>query len=242
MHKQEWAIDIEYDMRTDANGKDPDLTSITLKRYHQILWGKLLPNGDKLELQETSHTRYLMGMTSTKSIPLSSDTICNTYSKRKRMQGIIQPHASKIQSFKRLTYTIGGFIVFPGKKSMGKNTINQERGWIKTIDDRFDLTLECIRLYFLGKSSPLSSVCERYEEFFRLFCDFRGYTEFFLLQDLVDVDDLAIKFFLPFNSQWERPGLPKSSNEYLEFMQNVEGFLRLRNQRIVNVLSQKSEQ
>ena len=48
----------------------------------------------------------------------------------------------------------------------------------------FDLTLECIRLFYENKESPLSFVFQRYIEFFNLFCDFKGYVDFFLLQDL----------------------------------------------------------
>jgi hypothetical protein len=36
-------IDIEYDLRSDANGGDPDSTSPTLRQYHKILWSKPLP-------------------------------------------------------------------------------------------------------------------------------------------------------------------------------------------------------
>ena len=38
-------IDITFDMRTDANGGDPDTTSPTLRRYHKLLWSRPLPNG-----------------------------------------------------------------------------------------------------------------------------------------------------------------------------------------------------
>ena len=39
------AIDTAFDFRTDANGKDPDSHSLTLRRYHRLLWSKPLPNG-----------------------------------------------------------------------------------------------------------------------------------------------------------------------------------------------------
>ena len=38
-------IDANFDMRSDANGRDPDESSKTLRRYHQLLWSKPLPNG-----------------------------------------------------------------------------------------------------------------------------------------------------------------------------------------------------
>ena len=33
-------IDVWFDCRRDANGKDPDQHSLTLKRYHAKLWTK----------------------------------------------------------------------------------------------------------------------------------------------------------------------------------------------------------
>jgi hypothetical protein len=46
-----------------------------------------------------------------------------------------------------ISYTIGGMMVFPGNAIDGKWTINQARGCLRKISDRFDLTLECIRRY-----------------------------------------------------------------------------------------------
>ena len=43
------AIDITSDFRTDSNGKDPDLASPTLRRYHRLLWSKPLPTGSLVE-------------------------------------------------------------------------------------------------------------------------------------------------------------------------------------------------
>ena len=54
----------------------------------------------------------------------------------------------------------------------------------------------------------------RYVDFFELFVDFRGYTNFFLLQDLVMDDHTAVRFFTPlcgfhrFSSAGEPRGLP----------------------------------
>ena len=44
-------IDITFDFRSDARGKDPDAYSPTLNAYHRILWSKELPNGEVMELQ-----------------------------------------------------------------------------------------------------------------------------------------------------------------------------------------------
>ena len=42
-------IDINFDVYSDTpKGKDPDSYSLTLKKYHQIIWSKPLPNNKKL--------------------------------------------------------------------------------------------------------------------------------------------------------------------------------------------------
>lgn len=58
--------------------------------------------------------------------------------------------------------TIGGYIVFPNQlaqqRPVGSNatvrrwSLNQARGMERRISDRFDLTLETIRLFYAGRS------------------------------------------------------------------------------------------
>ena len=48
-------------------------------------------------------------------------------------------------------------MVFPGNRIQGKWTVNQARGCLKKISDRFDLTVECIRRHYARQSSPLSA-------------------------------------------------------------------------------------
>ena len=44
-------IDITFDFRSDTPpGLDPDAFSPTLRKYHQLLWSKPLPNGAPFEL------------------------------------------------------------------------------------------------------------------------------------------------------------------------------------------------
>jgi hypothetical protein len=50
-------IDITFDFYTDSNGKDPDVHSPTLKKYHKILWSKLLPNGKMFDLRDDKAKR-----------------------------------------------------------------------------------------------------------------------------------------------------------------------------------------
>jgi hypothetical protein len=44
-------IDTNFDFHADSNGRDPDVFSLTLKKYHKILWSKPLPNGKLFNLQ-----------------------------------------------------------------------------------------------------------------------------------------------------------------------------------------------
>ena len=122
-------------------------------------------------------------------------------------------------------------MVFPANGGPGLRTINQDRGVNKLINDRVDLTLECVRLAYAGMESPLGPTIRRYWDFFSLFGDFRGYCEFFLLQDLVSDDFSQVRFFLPFEGFTPDP-LPKCVAEYRTYMAADIAFLKSRNARI----------
>ena len=125
------------------------------------------------------------------------------------------------------------FILFPANRIDKKLTINGARGFSRKIADRIDLTLECIRCFYLKLDSPLTEVLKRYAEFFSLFENFKGYVDFFLLQDLVSDDYMEIKFCHPFDGFEFSPN-PTSMMEYLEFKKNMLNFINGRNQRILN--------
>jgi hypothetical protein len=112
----------------------------------------------------------------------------------------------------------------------GNHTINQARGINKFIDDRFDLTLECIRLFYLGEKSPLYETLLRYKNVFDLFNYFVGYTGFFFFQDLID-NEQKIKFYLPFDNFKTLPVF-SSIDDYLVYKKAVMGFIRSRSKRI----------
>ena len=210
MHK----IDVNFDMRTDSQGLDPDASSPTLKAYHKILWSKDLPNGDDFTL--TDQKGYLLAKTSLGYIDLGSDAITHSYGewKRNHMKELIeQVGVDEIERFRRIGATIGGYTLFPKNKIAGTMTINGARGCNRYINDRFDLTLECIRRHYEGKDSPLENALSAYANFFLLFVDFRGYVDFFMLNDLVCPNYQTINFFLPFDGFTKNP-LPKNIIEY----------------------------
>ncbi|MCZ8283144.1 MAG: hypothetical protein O9286_13005 [Aquidulcibacter sp.] len=167
-------IDISFDFRTDAGGKDPDTYSPTLRRYHKLLWSKELPTGHHFQLDDTRPKKYLHHESGLGEFQLASDSVIPTFTRWKSMQHIIREFPEEDnEGFRYIGYTIGGMMIFPGNVIDGKQTINGARGFNSKIADRFDLTLECIRRFYLGQPSPLSDVFERYRDFFNLFQDFR---------------------------------------------------------------------
>jgi hypothetical protein len=227
-------IDASYDFRNDVRpNNDPDIHSEKLKLYHKILWSKPLPSGEDFLLDYSITGKYLSSKSSVGEFELSSDSITHSYIGVKRMNSITKL-VSDVDRDKILKtfYTIGGFIIFPSNKIDNKQTINGSRGFNSRIVDRFDLTLECIRRFYLGIESPLYETFSRYKDFFQLFDDFQGYAEFFLLQDIVTDDFSEVKFFLPFDDSFPSQPLPKDLNDYLIYIKNTNNFVVNRGNRM----------
>lgn len=239
-------IDVQFDVREDSNGLDPDRFSKKLKSYHKLLWSnRNLPNGKKIILSDKKYIQnysyYLMyeNLQEGQTFFLSSDIIATTYINWNYHDNIMKIidniPKENLQEFEYYAHTIGAFLLFPQNKIEGKNSINQERGTNKKIMDRFDLTLECIRLFYENNNNetPLKDVLNRYKNYFDLFVDFKRFCDFFYLNDIISDDTKKIKFFLPFKSFNQEP-LPQNKNEYLDFMENCITFIKLRNNRIKN--------
>jgi hypothetical protein len=225
------AIDIAFDFRSDAKGKDPDSHSPTLRRYHKLLWSKPLPGGASFDLSETTRGVYLHHRSSIGEFSLASDSVMPTFTLYPALKSITDQFPEQENAeFRTIAYTIGAMMVFPGNRIDGKPTINGARGLNRTISDRFDLTLECIRLYYLNKESPLAATLTRYDDFFSLFDDFHGYVTFFLLDDLV-TGEFGVKFFMPFD-EFHTPSVPKDVDAYKEYRQRSIDFIEARNDRI----------
>lgn len=225
-------IDTTFDFRSDAGGNDPDSHSPTLRQYHQLLWHKPLPDGTLFALENLRSKGYLRHRSDRGEFLLSSDTVLRTFVKHKKMQHIIAqvPEPEREEALRR-GYTMGGMILFPANRVDGKQTINQARGMNAKIQDRFDLTLECIRRYYTGGVGPLAHDLARYEDFFALFDDFRGYVDFFLLQDLVTADYSAIRFWAPFRDFATSP-LPADIDAYRTYRTRMLDWIEARNRRI----------
>lgn len=232
-------VDTGFDVRLDSDGKDPDGHSLTLNTYHRTLWNKRLPNGKLFQVEsaiDDYDSKYILKHhLTTHEIVLSSDIIITTYTSGWSTKPISKDIVPYIQDEKKkvfdyFAHTIGAFIVFPKRRNSG-NSINPNRGIHPKILDRFDITLECIRMHYLGLDNPLAGTLHRYDDYFRLFGNFKEYCAFFLLQDLVSDDYAVIKPFLPFERFDDYP-LPKSVVEYEAFMQNCIDFIKRRNERI----------
>lgn len=225
-------IDIDFNFYSDSKGRDPDSASQTLKKYHKILWSKPLPNGKILELRDDIKGAYLYHQSEHGEFFLGSDAITHSYRDQARKKWLTEQIPNEVNELFDTGSTIGAYIIFPNNRINGKHTINQARGLKSLIDDRFDLTLECIRRFYYGESSPLYVTLARYADFFRLFTDFSGYVYFFLLDDLINKNG-TIKFYLPFNGFITRPSFV-DVNQYLLYKERVIDFIEARNKRIQN--------
>lgn len=220
-------IDVAFDVQTDSGGKDPDGYSPTLKMYHKLLWSKTLPNGDDMPLVIDK------GCLRWKNIWFGCDSITASFLHwRFPLKDYVEQHIPNFVEWKKdywhKTYTIGGSIIFP----MHRWSMNQARGCNVKICDRWDLTLECIRRFYSGESSPLDSALEKSRDFFKLFINFKGYVDFFLLQDCVD-DNYNVKFWLNTPLFVSMP-MPTNMDDYMKWIDSQVDFVNKRNARIAH--------
>lgn len=217
-------VDISFDFRSDAKGKDPDGSSPTLREYQRCLYSKPLPNGEVMDLDEKLAWNGLW---------FSSDNITHSFSRWGNYQHIISNVDPKIISdYMAISYSIGSEIIFPCYRVSGAQTINQARGCNHRIRDRIDLTLECIRRYYHGDDSPLYKCLYAYKSFFDLFVDFKGYVDFFHLQDLVTKNYSAVEYLTWFDGFHSNFPLPRTVEEYVDYIVRVMNFIKARNERI----------
>ena len=245
-------IDVSFDFTTDSRGfwdgfwnrkgglgygtSDPDLESPTLRRYHSILWKRELPSGQFLDLQEWYGNDYIRW----NDRRFGSDSITTGFRYercRKLIEDVedtfddLEDYHQWMESVIRKTYTIGGSIIFPKHPQ----SMNQCRGSNPKIVDRWDLTLECIRRYYAGiddpERNPLSSCMRTDSWFYDLFVDFKGYVDFFLLQDCVTKDYSEVRFFIDTEPFGFRP-FPKDVGEYMTWIDYNLDFVSKRDARI----------
>lgn len=232
-------IDVDFDFQAEAGfnkagiERDSDRYSPTLQEYHRILWSKSLPNGRRFELTKITNNQ-LYHKSELGEFYLSSDWGAVTLSGRRQTKKFLSElDPANLQNFQKAVITIGARMVWPSNRISGASTINGAKGMNYFIADRLDLTIECIRRYYLGETSPLYETLKRYDDFFQLFDDFKGYIDFFLLQDYVTEDYTSVKIAEPFDDFRSTP-IPKTVDEYLTYMNMTSELIKLRNQRIKN--------
>lgn len=191
-----------------------------------------MPNGTLFDLHDDRKGAYLYHKSHLGEFFLGSDAITHSYKSHRRKRWITEQVLKEVNELFDAGCTIGAYIVFPNRRIDRMHTINQARGVNGRIDDRFDLTLECIRRLYRGEKSPLYDTLLRYKDFFDLFDDFAGYVQFFLLDDLVD-EDYQVKFYLPFDDFQTRPTF-SDVDQYLLYNSRVLNFIRARNKRIAD--------
>ena len=224
-------IDIHFDVQTDSKGKDPDSASPTLRAYHQLLWSKPLPNGQEMKLGIEKNCLKWGDMW------FGCDSITASFlHERFPLRKSVEQKDGFVEwkkDYWHKTYTIGGSIIFP----MHRWSMNQARGCSVKICDRWDLTLECIRRFYAGEPTPLDKVFETDREFFGLFVDFKGYVDFFLLQDCVD-ENYKVKFALDTPRFISMP-MPKNMEEYYKWIESQIDFVTKRGIRIEEYIQKK---
>ena len=240
------SVDVTFDFTSDTPGywegfwktydgigyskSDPDKSSPMLREYHRALWSKQLPNGEFMELKADSH-KYLWW----KNFCFGSDSITASFRYtryRKTLDQVavcLPDYRAFVENYIHRLYTIGGCIIFP----MRRYGMNTARGFTRKICDRWDLTLECIRRFYAGENdTPLAKVIEADRAFYELFVDFKGYVDFFYLEDCVTPDYKNVKFWLG-KGDFEENALPQTVDEYLWWIEAQINFVKKRNARIL---------
>ena len=103
-------IDTRFDFRNDTPAKkDPDSHSPTLRRYHKLLWSKVLPGGSLFDLRDDVRGAYLHHGSGIGTFSLSSDSAIPTFTR----WGFAKAHPElysdeENRAFMAIAYTIGG--------------------------------------------------------------------------------------------------------------------------------------
>ena len=235
----------------DFNNCKTELLNYIIELYGN----KKLPNGDifNLEYKYIDSFGYNLCFN---NIRLGSDSILQIYwywSRPLLIKNLIDNDVKKyiaihtglsfydfIKNYLKKAYTIGGHIIFPKERD---RSMNINRGYSnKFIRDRFDLTLECIKRYYDNteqsindeRYNPLGRVIyKNYEDFFKLFCNFKGFVDFFYLNPIVSEDYNSIKYFIcNSNNNFLAEPLPRDYREWYELYENQISFLEKRNELI----------
>ena len=248
-------IDVNFDFTLDSpnywtdfwerkdgrggGGSDPDASSPMLQKYHQMLWSRPLPCGEVMSL-EVDVKLYQDGGKQNrlkwKEFVFTSDSIVSSH-RYIRLADVLDQFKKTVSDYRAYMEgwlhkadTIGGFIIWP----CHWNSINQEKGCNPKICDRMDRTLECIRRFYKGEESPMTKCFDRDKKFFDLFVDFKGFVDFFFLQDLVNEEYSSVTMLLG-DDKFTTPALAQTAEEYRQWLEAQLDFVTKRNERISRI-------
>lgn len=241
-----WTPEKGDELLGSRHGVDPDSQSKKLHEFHKALWSKKLPCGKNWDLiSKRGKGYYFTWNDGVADRNYSSDSLLNSFRWRglKPLLEQVKNHIENdlkldyhkwLEDYIRKLYMMGGMIIFPTRRG----SINIIRAFTK-VNDRVDLTFECIRRFYIGEKSPMTKCLEKDKPFFDLFGDFKGYVDFFLLQDIVSDDYKHVKNLLGereycddfFKTKGEDT-VPKNVDEYMQWHDNLIDFVEKRNKRI----------
>lgn len=235
-------FDTAFDYKTDKPARtrpDPDKDSPRLRADHDLLWTKKLDSGALFAPSAPRRRKdgYLI-YTDDRGARhwYGSDAITTSYTTWLQPKDLVEAVAGLTDDQKRRylnpPYTAGSIMIWP-VRSKDPATMNRRRGTHPKIDDRMDLTLECIRRHYTGDpEGPLADAIQAYADFFALFRGgFQEFVKFFHLQDLVTEDFEQVRFFLPLED-FQRRGAPVTTAEYVTYREQVLDFIERRGRRM----------
>ena len=240
---------------------DPDVNSRKLYEAHIQFWNKRCEKYENINKISTHGQCECELKIDNTDIILGSDSIMSIYWHRtygitpkimkefnENISKFIKntDYTSFIRKYLRKSNTLGGFIVFPRHN----NSINQLRGTKSEINDRFDLTLECIKRYYNQEkeNNPLYDVLEHNSVFFNMFGSFENYINFsclgpwvnenYQVVDVFNSDDKKIKLL----SDWDGktcdfPNTECKASDWWRFYNNMMKHLEERNDKINEIMN-----
>lgn len=253
-----------YDPDDDNSDLYKDLASALLKN-------NTLPNS-KFEFQSTFESKDIdvkfdiLDKTSKKTVKtfyLTTDYIGASKNKAQyavgenRYESIDKSRLSldEIVAFLKETRKIGGHIFLPTLIQLPENdkcekrdvrTLNQAKGM--SLNDRFDLYLLDLNNYYNSgeTSKSMQPVFDYFSSWFDLFTDFKGYVNFFKLNDFVS-DDYTQVINLLTGEYFDKGTkvtqginlLPKDHDGYLAYAQNTVKIIKKRTDLIVDSITEK---
>lgn len=216
-----------------------DRYSPTLRRYHQRLWSRPLPNGTAFDLDASGDPANAYLVTQD-GVVLASDSLINSMTHWRRLQSALTSiPESEQRVFRRRASSIAATGLWPQRIGEAGHSINQARGVHRQVADRLDLTVECVRRHYAGQDSPLAAVMENASDFFALWPGWRSWVQWWLLDDLVD-EEGQLKWLLPFTDFGNEEAWPTTPAAWRSYRDRCLDFIDGRAARILELTAVSS--